>query len=337
MARPVLRYDFRQPHFAPSSLTERYRTSLEQAAWAEGHGFSHAVVSEHHALPDGYLPAPLVVAAAMAGRTETLRVLVAALLMPLYDTVRLAEDLAVLDHVSAGRVQVIAGLGYRDVEFDMYGIDRRRRGPYLEEQLQFLLDAWSGKPLEAHGKPVTITPRPASDPRSLLYVGAASPIGARRAARLDLPFAPAIADPALYAAYRDECARLGRLPRHVIPGATHGFLHVTEDPEKAWDQLGRYAVYEAVAYNREKPDSEKSAATVVGEDLAAVQASGVYRVVTPDECVALADALEPEQPLVFHPLMGGMPPDLGWASLELFAAQVLPRLQATTELATTHH
>lgn len=330
MARPILRYDFRQPDFAPSTLTERYRTSLEQVGWAEDNGFSHVVVSEHHALPDGYLPSPLVVAAAMAGRTQTFRIRVGALLFPLYDTVRLAEDLAVLDHVSAGRVQVIAGLGYRDVEFDMYGIDRRRRGPHMEAQIQFLLDAWSGKPVEAHGKPVTITPRPASDPRSLLYVGAASPIGAHRAARLDLPFAPAVADPALYAAYRDECARLGRPPREVVPGATHGFLHVTEDPEKAWDEIGRYAVYEAVAYTREKPDSEKSSVTVVGEDLAAIRASGVYRVVTPDECVELAAALEPEQPLLFHPLMGGLPPDIGWASLELFAAKVLPRLATTT-------
>jgi alkanesulfonate monooxygenase SsuD/methylene tetrahydromethanopterin reductase-like flavin-dependent oxidoreductase (luciferase family) len=328
VALPILRYDFRQPDFAPSSLTERYRTALEQAAWAESNGFHRAVVSEHHALPDGYLPSPLVVAAAIAGRTRTLEVMVSALLMPLYDTVRLAEDLAVLDHVSGGRVQIIAGLGYRDVEFDMYGIDRTRRGPYMEEQLQLLLDAWSGKPVEAHGKAVTITPRPASDPRTLLYVGAAAPVGARRAARLDLPFAPAIGDPALYDAYRAECARLGRAPRHIVPGATHGFLHVTEDPDKAWQQIADYAVYEAVSYNREKPETEKSSATVVGEDLAAVQASGVYRVVTPDECVTLAEALEPEQPLVFHPLMGGMPPDLGWESLELFAAKVLPRLRA---------
>ncbi|WP_261574317.1 LLM class flavin-dependent oxidoreductase [Frankia gtarii] len=332
MTVAALRYDFRHPQSAPSSPAARYRTCLEQCAWAEQHGFGRVVLSEHHALDDGYLPSPLVVAAAVAGATRKLTVQVAAALLPLYDTVRLAEDLAVLDLASGGRVEVVAGIGYRDVEFAMFGVDRSGRGTYMERQLHDLLDAWAGRPVTAHGREVVITPRPASDPRSLIYVGGASEIGARRAAALDLGFAPALPDPALYTAYTDECARLGRAPRRIIPGSTHGFLFVAEDPEKAWDDLARFAVYEAVAYSAAKPESERSSATVVGADLAAVRASGVYQVVTPDECVALAQALEPDQPLVFHPLMGGMPPELGWASLELFAAKVLPRL--ATQLTT---
>lgn len=326
MAVAVLRYDFRHPDFAPSSPTERYRTCLEQSAWGEAHGFSHAVVSEHHGLADGYLPSPLVVATAIVGRTRTLGVKVSALLMPLYNTVRLAEDLAVLDLISGGRVQIVAGIGYRDVEFEMFGVDRRGRGELMERQIRDLLAAWSGAQIRIGGRELPVTPRPASDPRSLIYVGGSSDLGARRAARLDLGFAPALPDPSLYAAYRDECARLGRAARTIVPGATHGFLHVTEDPERAWAELAPYAIYEAVTYSSQKPASERSSATVVGTDLDAVRASGVYRVVTPQECVELAMGLEPDQPLVFHPLMGGMPPDLGWRSLGLFAAEVLPRL-----------
>ena len=61
------------------------------------------------------------------------------------------------------------------------------------------------------------------------------------------------------------------------------------------------------------------------ESCAMFTRGGVYRVVTPEECVALAAEVGT---LVLHPLMGGMPPELGWASLELFAAKVLPRLRA---------
>jgi hypothetical protein len=87
-----------------------------------------------------------------------------------------------------------------------------------------------------------------------------------------------------------------------------GFVHVTHDPERAWQRIARHAVYEAVT------------------TLAEVKNSGVYRVVTPAECVEPAEQLGPEGKLVLHPLMGGIPPELGWESLELFAAEVLPKL-----------
>ena len=62
------------------------------------------------------------------------------------------------------------------------------------------------------------------------------------------------------------------------------------------------------------------------DDVAAVRQSGLYRVVTPDECIALANELGPEGTLLLHPLMGGLAPELGWSSLEMFAARVLPKL-----------
>ena len=58
-----------------------------------------------------------------------------------------------------------------------------------------------------------------------------------------------------------------------------------------------------------------------------LRSSGVYRVVTPDECVALA---REHGRVILHPLMGGLPPALGWASLELFEQKVLPRLRDGT-------
>ena len=104
----VMRFDARSPDFGapPADL---YAAALDMAEFAEANGFTAVVVSEHHASDDGYLPSPIVLAAAIAGRTSTIPVSVAALLVPLYDPVRLAEDIAVLDHVSRGRVSYIAG------------------------------------------------------------------------------------------------------------------------------------------------------------------------------------------------------------------------------------
>ena len=84
---------------------------LEQAAWAEEHGFVSIVLSEHHGSDDGYLPSPLVAAGAVAARTSRVMIGIAALIAPLHDPVRLAEDLAVLDLLSRGRLFVIIGAG----------------------------------------------------------------------------------------------------------------------------------------------------------------------------------------------------------------------------------
>ena len=79
------------------------------------------MVSEHHAVDDGYLPSPLIVASAIAARTSEIAISIAALLVPLYDPVKLAEDIAVLDHVSRGRVSYVAGIGYRPAEYASLG------------------------------------------------------------------------------------------------------------------------------------------------------------------------------------------------------------------------
>jgi hypothetical protein len=101
---------------------------------------------------------------------------------------------------------------------------------------------------------------------------------------------------------------------------------VTEDPERDWQRIGPHALYDARTYHSWQTPGQRSQVDVDPADLDDLKRSGVYRLVTPDECVALSKELGPAASLVFHPLMGGMPPELGWASLELFASQVAPRL-----------
>src|SRR5262249_9636669 len=96
----LLRFDMRAPADGPAAITDLYDAAIEMAAWGEQHGAISIAVSEHHASPDGYLPSPLILATAIAARTTTIPVMVAALLVPLHDPVHLAEDMAVLDVVS---------------------------------------------------------------------------------------------------------------------------------------------------------------------------------------------------------------------------------------------
>lgn len=207
----------------------------------------------------------------------------------------------------------------------MFGVDRKRRGAILEESVAVMRQAWTGEPFEYESRPARITPTPFRR-EPLLFVGGSTELAARRAARLRVNFWPAIGDPVLDAAYKDACAEEGWSGGFAVMPNGPGFVHVAEDPEKAWDEIGPHALYDAQTYAAWQTPGQRSSVHVAAETIDDVKASGVYRVVTPDECVTLAAELGDMGGLVFHPLMGGMDPALGWESLELFDAQVRPRL-----------
>jgi alkanesulfonate monooxygenase SsuD/methylene tetrahydromethanopterin reductase-like flavin-dependent oxidoreductase (luciferase family) len=133
MAIIVLRFDLRVPPFSKTDHAAAYRACLEQSAFADEHGFDLVALSEHHGVEDGFLPAPITMAAAIAGRTRQIPISIAAVLLPLHDPVRVAEEIAVASLLSGGRISLIAGLGYRAEEFEMAGVDRTKRGKLLEE------------------------------------------------------------------------------------------------------------------------------------------------------------------------------------------------------------
>jgi alkanesulfonate monooxygenase SsuD/methylene tetrahydromethanopterin reductase-like flavin-dependent oxidoreductase (luciferase family) len=299
-----------------------YAACLDQCAWGEDNGVSMVVLSEHHGVDDGYVSSPLVVAAAIGGRTRTVQISIQAVLAPLHDPLRLAEDLAALDLATGGRVMLTAGLGYRDEEFEMFGVDRKKRAPILEESVEAILSAWTGEPFEYRGRTVQITPRPMTQPHPMLFVGGSVPAGAKRAARLRLPFMSAADDASLKDVYDAECAAVGFTNGFAFIPHDPVYVHVANDPEKGWDQIGRYVLHDAASYDSwQKPD-QTSAVHVHATDLDAVRASGVYQVLTPAETVELSK----ETVLILHPLVGGLPPDIGWESLSLFESDVLPHL-----------
>lgn len=325
MTAIALRYDMRVAPFATTTHAEAYKACLDQVAWAEDANAADIVVlSEHHGVDDGFCPSPFTLAAAVAGRTSRIPITIAAVLVPLHDPVRLAEQVVICDLVSGGRVSFVAGIGYRQEEFDMAGVDRSKRGAMLEEYIDVMRKAWTGEEFTWNGRTIRVTPTPSAQPG--IMIGGGVEAAARRAARMRLPFMPAINDPALQAAYDDEAAKVGYEGFCLMPNAA-GFVHVTTDPDKAWEVIGDYAWYDADTYRAWQQRGSRSQVATSADDLEALKREGIYRVVTPDECLALAEELGPTGTITLHPLMCGMPVEMGWESLELFKAEVLPRLR----------
>lgn len=155
------------------------------AAAAEEAGFDSFWVSEHHGIPDGYLPAPLVLLAALAGATSRIRLGTGLLLAPLHHPLRIAEDAAVVDRLSGGRLVLGLGLGYAEHEYRAFGVPAAGRGDRLESLLGTLRQAWTGEPFSAPGlglHDVRVTPTPAG--RIPVWLGGYAPRAVDRAGRL---------------------------------------------------------------------------------------------------------------------------------------------------------
>jgi alkanesulfonate monooxygenase SsuD/methylene tetrahydromethanopterin reductase-like flavin-dependent oxidoreductase (luciferase family) len=317
----VVRFDLRRAPVASVSEDAQYAECLEMARWADAHGFAGVAISEHHGVD--FVSAPTALAGLLLGATRRAHVTVNALLVPLHDPIRLAEDVATLDVTSGGRFTFVAGLAYRHEEFHMAGVDRRQRGALVEEYVQVLRRAWSGEPFEWRGRTVVVTPTPVSAPEQLVWLGGSVRRSAERAARLRLPFFTMSVDPVLGDIYREECAKVGYTTGFFVAPRGPLFLHVAEDPERAWATIAPYAVYDVVSYNSWQTGDHDNVAASRATTADELASSGMWQVVTPDECIALARR---HGSVVLHPLMGGMPPELGWESLQLVVDKVLPAL-----------
>lgn len=197
----VARFNLVAPGAGPAELGARYRAALEMAAYADDRGVSTVQTEEHHGAENNWLPSPFAFAGAVFGVTRRIAVTVSAIIGPLHDPLRLAEEIAVLDLLSGGRLVTVAGIGYRPEEYHLFGVDFARRGRLQDELLQTLLRAWTGEPFSYRGRTVRVTPRPYTEPHPLLLVGGSSKAAARRAARLGLPFFPSAHLPELEAYY----------------------------------------------------------------------------------------------------------------------------------------
>ncbi|MDH2391376.1 LLM class flavin-dependent oxidoreductase [Streptomyces sp. HNM0663] len=322
MAFTVVRFNLVDPAGTPKALAERYRAALEMAAYADDRGIDTVQTEEHHGAQDNWLPSPFVFAGAVLGATHRISITVSAIIGPLYDPLRLAEDIAVLDLIGKGRLITVAGIGYRPAEYEQLGVEWGRRGLLQDELVETLLTAWRGEPFSFRGRTVTVTPRPYTRPHPTLLVGGSSRAAARRAARFGLPFFPSAHLPELRAYYEEVRARYGTDGFCMMPAERTPLVHLAEDPDRVWAQHGECFLHEARMYaswqSKDVRSAVRSAATTVEE----LRREGVYRVLTPAQCLHQGAA-----GVVLHPLCGGLPVDEGWRSMHLFCENVLPRLK----------
>jgi hypothetical protein len=158
----------------------------------------------------------------------------------------------------------------------------------------------------------------------MVSIGGSTPAAARRAARLRAGFFPAIGDPQLSEVYSAECERLGFTGGFAMMPGGPGFVHVSENPARDWERIGPHALYDAQTYASWQTPGQRSAMHVEATTLDDIKKGDVYKIVTPEECIALARA---NGRLVLHPLMGGLSPEIGWEGLRLFEKRVLPHIQ----------
>ena len=326
MTRLQFRFDVRAPEASPASLSEIVQATLDLSAWADERGYHGASVSEHHGAEDGYLASPIPMAAAIAARTRKLRISIAALLVPMYEPVKLAEDLVMLDHISEGRAVTTAGIGYREPEFRMFGVEHANRAKVFEEYVDVLLKCWSGERFEWRGRTIQVTPAPYSKPTPPILMGGQSKVAARRAARFGLPFQPANNDDAMNQVYREACQEHGHTP-YLYPPGTGEMVWVADDPEREWSRIGEYLLHDALTYAGWQPAYQQGSAMLSrARTQGELMAEGLYKILTPEDCVAYAETLGNEGGLLLYPFCGGTPPEIAWEAMETFDAKVRPRL-----------
>jgi alkanesulfonate monooxygenase SsuD/methylene tetrahydromethanopterin reductase-like flavin-dependent oxidoreductase (luciferase family) len=317
----TLRFDFRNPDFAGTAMADRYAAALDMAEWADRLGCAAIMVCEHHGSPDGYLPSPVPMLAAMAARTTNVRLRIAALIAPFHDPLRLAEDLIVLDNLSRGRVDVIVAGGYVHEEFALFGVPMNERPRRVTEAVTTLKAAFAGEPFVYRGRTARITPRPFRPGGPEICIGGSSEPAARRAARIADGFVPNV--PEVWRFYRDEVRKLGRPDPGPGPRAHVRTVALAEDPDKGWEQMAPFFLHETNAYAAGLAQDNIPAAYRFVNDTDELRAAGAYCVMTPGQLVA--DLKTSPVPFTeLHPLCGGIPPELAWSSLRLFERDVLP-------------
>jgi alkanesulfonate monooxygenase SsuD/methylene tetrahydromethanopterin reductase-like flavin-dependent oxidoreductase (luciferase family) len=301
---------------------QRYQAALDMAEYADQHGFTAISSEEHHLAATGWMPSPLILASAIAGRTRTARISINALIVPLYDPIRLAEDIAVLDNLTAGRFSFVAGIGYRPEEYHAAGKDWSRRGALMDHCLTVLLQAWGDEPFDYDGAVINVTPKPQSRPHPILFVGGMSAAAARRAARFGLPFSPPMPMPELQAIYEEELRAQGKTGFVYQPenGSTVTLLHV--DPDQAWSRYGECVMNEAAEYSAWKRAGVPRPNETAADSIAALRRLNHVEILTPAQL--LEQIRGGRREIVMNPLIGGLPIDAGWASLQLLSERVLP-------------
>jgi alkanesulfonate monooxygenase SsuD/methylene tetrahydromethanopterin reductase-like flavin-dependent oxidoreductase (luciferase family) len=317
-----LYFDLRNPAPWARPWPEVYGRALDLVVEAERLGAASVWFSEHHLFSDGYLPQPLTFAAAAAARTTRVRIGTAVLLAALRPAALVAEEAAVIDQISGGRLELGIGAGYSVPEYELYNADITKRYGLTDTavaEIRRLLDDG------------IVTPPAAQNPFPI-WLGYQGPQGAKRAGRLGVGLLSL--DRALLDPYREGLVEGGHDPAIARTGGMLDVI-VADDPEAAFERiLPHYAhqlnSYRAAAVAGSGRDAPKEI-TVEKLRSGAAQKGQIpgLRVLTPSDAVNAIRAAthgSPVEHVYLWASVAGMPEDLVERHVELTCTQVAPNL-----------
>ena len=303
------------------SFTDHTARVIDLAAGAEQLGAEAVWFTEHHGFADGYLPQPLVLAAAVAARTTRVRLGTAVVLAPLRHPRHLAEEAALVDQISGGRLELGLGAGYAPAEYEAFGVDMRGRFGATDAT------AVEVARLLASGE---VTPGPVQEPLPL-WMGYQGPKGAGRAGRLGLGLLSV--DRRLVEPYRTGLAEGGHRPESARMGGLVEII-VADDPEAAADRLVPHWVHQQNTYRalRTGPDGPPRPIEIdaARQKLATSGRLGGLRVLDVDGAVAaLREILAgvPATDVYAWLSVADMPADLTERHIELWCGPVRAALR----------
>jgi alkanesulfonate monooxygenase SsuD/methylene tetrahydromethanopterin reductase-like flavin-dependent oxidoreductase (luciferase family) len=326
-------YDLRNPDQFRRPWVDLYAETLDFIAWTENRGFEGAWIPEHHVADDGYVPSPFVVMSAIAARTKRLTIGTCIALGPLYHPVRFAEDCALVDILSNGRLEIQLAVGYRRREFDAMGIDFASRGRRMEEIIDIARRLWDGETVTHESKhfgirDASIMPRPVRG-RVPIYLGGFSQIAVQRAAKIGDGL---VSEMWAYEAYAEALCALGKKPASMGFRTQGGFFHVATDTEKATDELLPHAFYMNNAYgawlNEDKQDYDLKGDHTLFKPmtLEEFKSGRAMRIMTPEKAIAALQRMLSRAPVDHFAML--IPPGMPLAKFapyaELFAKEVIP-------------
>ncbi len=232
-----LYFDLRNPPQWHTDPTRLHSFTLEMCEEGERLGAQSLWFTEHHLFDDAYLAQPLTFAAAVAARTRRARIGTAIIIAPLHAPPEIAEQSALVDILSGGRLDLGIGAGYRLPEYQLFGASGERRYATTDGMFRELRRLWGEG---------GVTPPPVQDPLPV-WLGYQGPQGARRAGMLGAPLLTANAES--WPAYRDALVEGGHDPGSArMAGGVQAW--VTEDPERDWPRVRKHLAYQQDSYRR---------------------------------------------------------------------------------------
>lgn len=308
-----------------------YAQILEQMVWAEGLGFDSVWLTEHHFCEDGYTPSPLVLAGAIGARTERLRIGTNLMLITIHNPIRMAEDAATLSLLTAGRFDLGVAIGYRQLEFDVFGRSMKNRPSLIEEGVEIIRRAWRGEPIDFQGKrysfgDIRVTPTPEHAPR--LLIGAMAGPAIDRAARIGDGF---LSTGGIgHDLYLAGLEKAGKTPEDGAIFAGNWAI-IAKDPEREAAQVGAHVLYQANEYVKWGAFGPPGEVPPFPDAAAAIE-NGLYELWTADQAVdhlvTMLRACPQVKDVHFWAQFPGEPVESGSARLEYMAQEVLPRVRA---------